>query len=299
MRISKILSEYLIKHQKVSLTGLGVLYLKTPMTLENFEESGAFPPDAIEFVLDYHTPEDETLIAEIALAGNKIHALAKADLDSYIINGKQMMNISKPFIIDRLGILERNYKGEIYLKAIHSNHHSIEKTKKRELVIEEVRFDDNYLMKFKKLGLQYKKGLTLIAGFGFLILFFWFGYIFFRKSSLSEASSESVLAAKPIPMDMGNESKEAEVSAKSDTLSIQAEPFFIIVDKGLKEKAEARYKDLLKWGHNVEMVTSDSINFKLRIPIHATLSDSTFHKDSLARFFGRRVWVEQNGYEKN
>lgn len=289
MRISEILLEHLFRHKKLSLTGLGVFYLKTSISLEQFEEDYQLLSDAIEFIKDFNTPENEDLIQDIALATGKIRALAQADLESFIINGKQMMNISKPFIIDRLGILERNYKGEIEFKLIRSGLISAEKGKKREAIIEEVRFDDNYLLKFKKFGVQYKKILTTLAGISLLVLFFWFGYHFFRNSK-TEMEPAPVMVATSLVETSETKTQHIAQEVKADV----ADSFYIVLEKSTKPRAELRYADLKKWGHNVQMVRSDSVNFKLRIPINAPLTDTIIHRDSLARFFGKRVWVELN-----
>lgn len=259
------------------------------MSLEQLEDDDHLLPDAIEFIKDFNTPEDDDLIQDIAQSSGKIKALAQADLDSFIINGKQMMNISKPFIIDRLGILERNYKGEIEFKPIRSGLNASEKGKKREAIIEEVRFDDNYLLKFKKLGVQYKKILTSVAGISLLVLFFWFGYHFFRNSK-TETEPAKVMVATALLDTSERDTPQTKQKEKVDV----ADSFYIVLEKSTKPRAELRFADLKKWGHNVQMVRSDSVNFKLRIPINAPLSDTIIHRDSLARFFGKRVWVELN-----
>ena len=39
-------------------------------------------------------------------------ARASADLDSYLVLGKQFLNIGKPFIIEGLGVLEKSQQGD-------------------------------------------------------------------------------------------------------------------------------------------------------------------------------------------
>lgn len=268
---------------------MGVFHLKTPISVDESEEDIVFPKGSLEFVVDYNAPADDLLTTEIALSCGKLKALAFADLETFIINGKQMMNISKPFIIDRIGILERNYKGEISFTPISYPSGNTQKGKKYEPTVEEVRFDDNYLLKFRQFKTQYKKLLTSAAGVLVLILFFWFGYRFFRNPSLdiavptAAATTSFVDSEKPI----------REVVQPEAVIS-SVDSFFIVVEKATKKRADIRFADLKKWGHNVQIKTEDSINYSLRLPINAPLSDSTIHRDSLARFFGRRVWVERN-----
>lgn len=281
MRISELLFQFLIDQQKLSLPNIGVIYLKTPISPDDLEENAPIPEGYLEFKQDPTTPQDDALITTIASAMGKIKALAASDLESFIINGQQMMNISKPFIIDRVGVLERNYKGEITLVPAIVSFHGNKKE------IEEVRFDDNYLLRFKKMGYQYKKLIAPLAGLLVLFLIFWFGYYFFRGT----VSHEETLQVSPATA--LKDSTPNIVAPAPPTTSTSTEGFYIIVAKAPKDKAFQRFEDLKKWGHNVDIVTKDSITFHIRIPIKAALSDSTVHKDSLTRFFGKQVWVEQ------
>jgi hypothetical protein len=70
--------------------------------------------------------------------------------------------------------------------------------------------------------------------------------------------------------------------------------FDVVLEVSKRNRAMKRYADLREWGHKVRMRTTDSITFKLSIPIEAPLADSIRHRDSLSRFFGRRVWIETN-----
>lgn len=284
MRISEILFQFLIRHRKLSLTGLGVVYLKPNTEDSHLDDSFEFPENSLNFVADLYTPEDEALIAEIASETGKIKALAAADLDTYIIAGKQMMNISKPFVIDRIGILERNYKGEIsFIPHYHLKSFADEKSKITDVNIEEIRFDDNYLLKFRKIRHQYKKVLLPVASLLFLVILALAFYYFFSHYNKENSVIEQV------PMS----SNSQQALQNRDEIEVNtANSFYIVLENAKKERAQSRLQDLLNWGHHVQLVTQDSINFKLRIPIKAPLSDSTKHKDSLARFFGKQVWVE-------
>lgn len=287
MRISEILFQFLIEHQQLNLPTIGVLYLKTPITLEE-DEGFSIPEDALEFVPNPNTPYDEALINAIAIGSGKIKALAIADLETFIINGKQMMNISKPFIIDRLGIIERNYKGEIHFIPAKPVHSGFNKGKHIEKHQAEIRFDDNYLLKFKKIGIQYKKIVAPISALVVLMLIFWFGYYFFRDAVSIDPQPVNVVAVTAF-----KDTSKATPTPPAQVNPITPDSFFIVIQKITKDKAEARLAELREWGHKVQLVTEDSAISKIRIPIHAPLSDSSQHRDSLARFFGRRVWVEQ------
>lgn len=284
MRISEILLQFLISQKKLSLTGLGTIYLNTTPYTDHIDESFEFPENSLTFEVDVHTPEDEALIAEIASVTGKIKALAAADLDTYIIAGKQMMNISKPFVIDKIGILERNYLGKISFIPHYAVKNADEKYKITDVNIEEIRFDDNYLLKFRKIKHQYKRIILPLASILFMGLIFIAIYYFITHYSKANSAEDKA------PISTNN---DTYVIRKDSSNQNKTNSFYIVLEIAKKERAQTRFNDLLKWGHDVQLITQDSINFKLRIPINAPLADSSKHKDSLARFFDKQVWVER------
>ena len=74
--------------------------------------------------------------------------------------------------------------------------------------------------------------------------------------------------------------------------------FGVVLERANRQRALKRYADLKEWGHNVRMVTRDSVTFKLYILVNAPLKDTARHRDSLRVFFNRRVWIETNPDEK-
>lgn len=282
MRITEIFFQFLIEHRELKLPNIGVIRLKTSIPSDEMDDNQPIPEGYLDFTADPNTPYEDALIIAIAKGTGKIKALASSDLESTIINGIQMMNISKPFIIDRIGTIEKNYKGEVQLipATNHSGYNAMPN--------KEIRFDDNYLLRFKKIGYQYKKLIAPMAGLIFLFLIFWFGYYFFKKPITTD---ETAIQVKPVLSTQ--KTSTSPLPQKNDTKSVP-DSFFLTISKLPKEKAFIRYEDLKKWGHNVSLFTSDSTTFHIRIPIYASLADSSRHKDSLARFFGKQVWVETN-----
>jgi hypothetical protein len=89
-------------------------------------------------------------------------------------------------------------------------------------------------------------------------------------------------------------SQAANPPGETETAPTNVTPsgFEVVLEVANKKRALQRYADLREWGHKVQMSTQDSLTFKLSIPIDAPLSDSIRHRDSLSRFFGRKVWIE-------
>ena len=68
--------------------------------------------------------------------------------------------------------------------------------------------------------------------------------------------------------------------------------FSVVLEIAKRDRAMKRYADLREWGHKVVMTTTDSVSFKIFLPIKAPLADTAKYRDSLAGFFARKVWIE-------
>lgn len=301
MRTSEILLNYLIRNQQLSLTGLGTFHLRPGTGSADDSRKYVFPEGALHFVPDPETPEDPELITAIASETGKFRALASADLDSYIQLGKQMMNISKPFIIEKIGQLQRNYRNEIEFIPYTASAGRSELSKKADDHEEEIRFDYDYLRKASESGIGGRKIMGLLIAALTIGLTIWLGSYFMSERPNTPSNNDSTVLA-PVIKSSSQPTQPPSTTAASSTapktepssVSTQKKSFYVVIEQSKRTRALSRYEDLIKWGHNVQMLTQDSINFTLRIPIYAPLSDTAQHRDSLSRFFGRKVWIESN-----
>ena len=108
---------YLLKRKQISLQGIGTFKIDAlvPESTDN-DKPVIIPPDAITFVYDPKTGEDDELINFIVQNTKKIKPLASADLDSYLTLGRQFLNIGKPFTIHNLGTLDKLKSGDLEFK---------------------------------------------------------------------------------------------------------------------------------------------------------------------------------------
>jgi len=303
LRISEILLNYLIRNQQLSLTGLGTFHLRPGLGNSDDTRKTAIQEGSLHFIPDSETPEDPELITAIASETGKFRALASADLDSYIQLGKQMMNISKPFIIEKIGQLQRNYRNEIEFIPYTVSTGRAEMGKKADDHEEEIRFDYDYLRKASESGMGGRKIMALLFGGLTLGLLIWLGSYFMtdrENTPVSNKSETSLPAVKPlVPVKTATDPEAVQSGATQKPASpavstAQKQTFFVVIEQSRRTRALRRYEDLTKWGHTIQMQTTDSILFTLRIPIQAPLSDTALHRDSLSRFFGRKVWIESN-----
>ncbi len=303
MKVSDILLNYLLKHKKLPLPALGTFNLTGSYSLSEGDKRIILPAGSVEFVLDPATPEDPELISAIAAETGKFKPLASADLESLILQGKQLMNISKPFLIEGIGTLQKNHRNEIEYIPFVDDTHRQESDLRLEEPGEAIRFDNNYL-KPASAGNSRSRNLTfallMLVGIGILGSV---GYYFYQQSkdavpTLNEVpvQEETVrqLPPPPPPTDIAKQTIPVTDSVKLTPAPLVADSrmFYVVVEHAKKDRALKRYADLREWGHKVVLVTKDSVDFKISFPIKAPLSDTARHRDSLTRFFGRKAWIE-------
>ena len=312
MKLSRILADYLVQHKSLKLQGIGVITVdetvsKTP---EQEKEGVIFATGSIHFTEDRRLGEDKDLIAFISKETGKIMPLATSDLDSYLELGKQFINISKPFVLEGIGVLQKNGQNKLEFSQgdSHPAHPDQNHKKPGRPGNEEVHFEDNYLKPARKnAGIFNTLAIAALIMLG-LALMGWVASYLYKKSNLPEKDTgfttmSSPAIQEPIPDTTKTLTltdtitnlvtvKDTVAVPSISTVITEHGTFNLVLEIAHRNRAIKRYADLKEWGHKVEMTTTDSINYKLFIPVSAPLSDTIRHRDSLSRFFGRKVWIE-------
>lgn len=292
MKLGRVIGLYLLKHHRVSLPGFGVI--KHDQTgasaIENDEQGQFFAEGSLSFDPDPKAPMEESLLEFISRETGKMKPLARSDMDSYLQFGQELINISKPFHLEGIGVLQRNPKNQ--LEFLQSSEHIPEDPYKRSSSTSQKRRQPIQAPSKKLLRTLgwTTLGLVLLTGI-------WLGVRWMAEHSpdTPEITSDTQVLPPPVA---SNTPDTVMNSTPPPTSEPSLDSFGVVIERPTKQRALKRYADLKEWGHNVRMVTRDSVSFKLYILIHAPLSDSAKHRDSLAIFFNRRVWIETNPDEK-
>jgi hypothetical protein len=312
LKLSRLLVDYLIQHKCLKLQGIGVLTFDETIvrTPEQEKEGLIFAPESIEFKEDRKLKEDQELIGYISKETGKILPLAAADLDSYLELGKQLINISKPFVLESIGVLQKNGQNKLEFNQGDSYIAPTDQIQKKgsRAAGEEVHFDDNYLKPAKKISNNYNfLAIATLILLG-LALIGWVASYLYKKSNLTETDTSYTTKSSPVMQEPAPDTTKlltitdtvtTLVSVK-DTLSVPSNStvktatgtFNLVLEFAGRNRAIKRFADLKEWGHKVEMTTNDSVTYKIIFPVNAPLSDTIRHRDSLSRFFGRKVWIE-------
>jgi hypothetical protein len=239
------------------------------------------PENAITFVYNPKVGEDEALINAIVIHTKKIKPLASADLDSFLMLGRQFLNIGKPFIVEGLGTLDKAQTGELIFMPGQFITPKIEAPKalKENENEEKSGLFPDYDSEVNTSG---RKTLFIIIAIIILGLGAWAAYYFLIKT---RNANQQVNETMPVQ-------ETADTTAVKIDTSI-AKPIandgytFKIVFKETKNKQEAQntYNKFTDYGHKIIMYTNDSVTYKVAEPFTLSLSDTTRIKDSLNKYY--------------
>ncbi|MDB5221606.1 MAG: hypothetical protein JWN83_273 [Chitinophagaceae bacterium] len=281
MKIEQVLVQQLYSHKKITLQGIGTFSLDSSVSLPVDSEKGmVIPENAISFDYNPKAVEDEPLIDAIVKHTKKIKPLASADLDSFLMLGRQFLNIGKPFTIEGLGTLDKAQTGELVFipgQFITPKIEAPKALKENETEEKSGLFPD-YDSEVKS---NSSRTIFIIVAILVLGLGAWAAWHFFYKKTDQDAINET------LPVQTNTDS----VAVKKDSVTTPAVTndgyTFKVVFKETRDKQDAlktlnKYKE---YGHTVIMYTADSVVYKVAEPFTLPLSDTSHIKDSLNKYF--------------
>lgn len=294
--------QHLYNNKQISLQGIGTF------KLDNFvphqtdpDKELVIPASSISFEYNPRATEDPALIDSIVQLTKKIKPLATADLDSYLMLGRQFLNIGKPFVIEGLGTLDRTREGLLEFIPGQFTNLKVEAPKalkENEGEVISGLFND-YQTRPES---NAKRNFAIIATIIVLAAIGWaiYHYVFTSKSS-----EENQVIPVTTTVDTPAIKNEQKIDSNKTTVITDTSAHhpvengdgytFRIVFKITKDKAAARtsMNKLNSWGHKVIMYTEDSVTYKLAELFKLPLSDTARMRDSLIRFYEpKNIFVE-------
>ena len=285
MKIEQLLVQHFYNCGEITLQGMGTFTLSPDFVAPRENDKDVEIPDnAISFQYNPRATADDALVNYIVQQTRKMKALAAADLDSYLVLGKQFLNIGKPFKIEGMGMLVKNQQGDLEFTKAHSFH---AKTESTPVALKENR--ENPEISFaseSKPGTGNKKGLliaAIILGAGLVATTAW--YFFIKKNNTETVAvpatqtdtSTTVVITKPDTTTLKGSDSTPEHSGYNFKVV-----FMETADSAL---AVARMNDLTRRGHKIIMYKNDSLHYKLAETFMLPLSDTTHIKDSLNSYY--------------
>jgi hypothetical protein len=283
MKIEQLLVQHFYNNREITLQGMGIFTLSPDFVMpkENDKDAG-IPDNAISFQYNARAVADEDLITFIVQQTGKMRALAAADLDSYLVLGKQFLNIGKPFKFEGMGMLVKNQQGELEFTKGQIFHAKLESSP---VALKEKRPDTeiSFASESKSEG-NSKKGLLIVAiiiALGLMGTAAW--YFFIKKNSPASDNTSLTVNADTIK---NNASGKDTVTLKT-TIPVPGGYTFKVVFLQTADSAAAVYRMNVQTarGHKVILYKNDSLKYSLAEPFKLPLSDTAHIKDSLNRFY--------------
>ena len=298
MKLPLLLSQYLREHQQLRLPGLGSFYASGTTAASDADTQ---PVLNVRFERKSIGEPEEALVEFIRQKTGKIRPLALADLDTYIENGLQLLNIGKPFYLEGIGTIVKTREGAYNFESreLASTKDEAAKTRPHHARMEVVDkkksvFEDE---KYNPSSNPWQKIVVAVLILGGLAIVVLGGYYLYMQSN-DKADMRQQMMAPPIIDSTNNKdslnTQPADSAASLATYaSVRNGGFkFILETTNSKKRAFRRYEQLKSYFLPIKMETTDSIAFKLYFLIPSTPSDTSRIKDSLSRYYMSKVKIE-------
>jgi hypothetical protein len=288
LKIEQVLVHYLLKYKKLSLQGIGYF------TLEGALPDSAdpnrpiiIPEGSIIFTYDTRVQEDPLLVDFITEQTGKIHPLASADLDSYLMLGRQFLNIGNPFILPNIGTIEKTNSGDLIFK---SGIHIADRLEANMAKIEDEGAEEHEENMFNDYQRETKNqvGKTILIAISILIVGL-IAWAVWKYALNPEHEPENVTQATfptdstPIPENTATPDTSVVPAPPSDGYTFKA----VVNEYYSLPLAQTRLANLRSYGRQVILYTNDSIIYKIAEPFTRPLSDTTKVLDSLNGYYGK------------
>jgi hypothetical protein len=300
MKIEQLLVQHFYLAKKVTLQGIGTFTLSPDLVIPaDSDKDVVLPEDAVSFAFNPRATEDDALINYIVQQSRKMKPLASADLESYLMLSSQFLNIGKPFKIEGIGMLEKSQTGEYMFSPGQFVNTKVEDATVQ--LKEKSREDVSFGNEARATG-NNKKTLMILAaiiGLAAIALAAWF---VFNNSAgnnnVVENTPEQQVAPVPVA-DTVKKDSSTLMQPKPDS-AIAAIPAgnsnysFKVVLKNYPSLilAQKAFERLTGYGHKLLLYTSDSVTYKVAMPIGTAISDSARAKDSVRILFGGKPYIE-------
>lgn len=306
LKIALLLARFFYQHRELNLPGIGSFFLDKAVSVpdvtdKNFREFLKY----IQFSQKPVLKPDEVFIDFIRAQTGKIRPLAESDLESYLADGKLLLNIGKPFHIEGIGSLQKNKSGQYEFtpgEPMLERFESLQEEKDHEKHPRRKPTYDESQHRTTVHNTQRRVLLIGTLGVIALAIILWGGYsLYTKKAATSPATSVAVQDTAPV----ADTPKATTPPIDSNALAVSKPGIppghykFIFETTAKKSRALYRYEYVKKLSPTIQLETTDSSLFNITVTLPGTPADTTWLKDSLnAWYYGTRpikVRIEPNG----
>lgn len=299
MKFDDLLAQYLYENKTLQLQGIGTFKLDGAVVLPSPQDKEIFYPiEGLNFIYSPKDQTNEDLIIFLVKKLGKIQPLVRSDLESYLSNIKQFINIGKPYTIEGIGTLNKNNQGTYeftpgtFLPA------------KEELSPHRDNPEHMHRQKAKKS--ESNRSATIILMIIAVVAFFgaaiW-GITYLMNKNKGEEISQviedsSTLNNVALPPDTlqntTTQQSTTETSLLNNSVAYDYKMIFDITKS--KERVFARSARLKKDGvaFNIDTLKiNDTLNYRMYISRKLMTTDTLAVRDSLRKFFLKSIIIER------
>jgi hypothetical protein len=298
------LAAFLYENKTLRLEGIGTFMLDSKVSVPDEQEKEIYYPiEGLSFTYNPKSLTDEDVITYLVKKLHKIQPLVRSDLESYLSNIRQFVNLGKPYTIEGVGTLSKNNQGTFEFTPGNFLPVKEELNPKRENA------DHNYPVRsqsnagrFLVIILIVVAALAALGGIGWGVSNLLSnrqdtndneqqqGFIDTIPQTGVDTSTPITTATSPLKPPVSSNITNATPGRDSVNYKV------IFEVTTLKERAHKRTVQLHNYKHNSKYDTvhvGDVVRYRLFLPVRMRPSDSTRVKDSLSVFLGSHVTIEK------
>lgn len=299
MKFDDLLAQYLYENKTLQLQGIGTFKLDGAVILPSPQDKEIFYPiEGLNFIYSPKDQTNEDLIIFLVKKLGKIQPLVRSDLESYLSNIKQFVNIGKPYTIEGIGTLNKNNQGTYEFTP------GTFLPGKEELSPHRDNPEHMHRQKAKKS--ESNRSATIIMMIIAVVTFFgaaiWGITYLMNKNKgeelsqvIEDSSATSNVALAPDTLQTSSAPQSTPATTLlSDTIAYDYKMIFDITKS--KERIFARSARLKKDGILFKIDTlrvDDTLRYRMYIPKKLLATDTVRVKDSLGKFFMKTIVVER------
>ena len=298
MKLSVLFAKYLYQHKQLQLPGIGVFQLDPAVSIPDAADKNQVDiQQHIRYTQQQVLKPEDAFIDFIRAHTGKIRPLAESDLESYLEDGRNMLNIGKPFHLEGIGSLQK-LKGGVYefkpgeplIERLETHEEKDNDQHRRNKTAYESRYNPSSQNSgFRKLLIA----AGVLIGIAAVV---WGGYSLYNKNATDDnvIERESVGQQPPvINVDSLERARQDSINLAAVKAENDGKYRFVIETTNNKARALKRFSQLKSLGTSIQMETQDSILYKLYFHLQALPTDTIRIKDSLRTRYGKRVTVEK------
>ncbi len=299
MKFDDQLAAYLYEYKTLRLEGIGTFTLDSKVSVPGDQEKEIFYPiEGLSFDFNPKSFTDENIITFLVKKLHKIEPLIRSDLESYLANIKQFLNLGKPYTIQGVGTLTKNNHG-VY-EFTPGNFLPV----KEELNPRRENAEHNYPVRSSSSAarvfviiLIVIAALAALGGIGWGIS----NLIVKQQTEGEDVSQQGMIDTIPQQQDTAPLTRTAPpVSTPAPVTERPLQPGdsvsykMVFETTRFRQRATSRTAQLNTYGTRSRYDTikfGDSLRYRLFVPVRIRPADTIRVRDSLSKFLGRRVRV--------